>query len=227
MKHELHAIAYFGCKSARILHMKSLNRLQLSAIAAASVLLAYVGVASSMQPTNQANELDLSAILQTADAAAVDYFLKIDGVEGESTDDRHKGEIEILSFSWGESNMGTKVRGCGAGAGKVSMQDFHFTMAINKASPKLFLMCATGEHIKEATLMVRKAGTEAPVEYLKIKLSDVVVSSYQTGGSGDVPMDSFSLNFSKIEFEYKPQKPDGSLDAPIKAGYDLKLNKKV
>ncbi len=101
-------------------------------------------------------------------------------------------------------------------------------MAVNKASPKLFLMCATGEHIKEAILTVRKSGTEAPVEYLKVKLTDVVVSSYQTGGSGgDVPMESFSLNFSKIEFEYKPQKPDGSLDAPIKAGYDLKLNKKV
>jgi type VI secretion system secreted protein Hcp len=210
--------------------MKTLNRLQLSAIAVASVLFAFVGVASSsMQPTNQARELDWSSILQTADAAAVDYFLKIDGVEGESTDEKHRGEIEVLSWSWGASNAGLHSTGGGMGAGKVQMQDFHFTMSVNKATPKLFLMCATGEHIKEAILTVRKAGTDAPVEYLKIKLTDVLVSSYQTGGSGggDVPMESFSLNFSKIEIEYTPQNADGTLAAPIKAGYDLKLNKKV
>ena len=208
--------------------MKTLNTMQVASIVAASLLVGTVGVAASMQAKPAPQELDFAAILQTADAASVDYFLKIDGIDGESTDDRHKGEIEILSFSWGETTAGTMTRGGGGGAGKVSMQDFHFTMAMNKASPKLFLACATGEHIKEATLTLRKAGSDRQ-EYLVVKFTDLLVSSYQTGGSsGDVvPTESFSLNFSKIEFEYRPTNPDGSLGAPVKAGYDLKLNKKV
>jgi type VI secretion system secreted protein Hcp len=161
--------------------------------------------------------------------AAVDYFLKIEGVQGESTDDKHKNEIDVESWSWGESNAGTFSTGGGGGAGKVSMQDFHFVMKMNKATPKLMLACASGEHIKKAELVCRKAGKEQQ-EYLKIVLSDVLVSSYQTGGSAGssvVPMDQISLNFSKIEFEYKPQKADGTLDAAAKAGWDLKANKKV
>lgn len=160
--------------------------------------------------------------------AQTDYFLKIDGVEGDSTDDKHKGEIEVLSWSWGETNMGTHARGGGGGAGKVSMQDFNFTVAANKATPKLMIACATGEHLKEAVLVCRKAGGDQQ-EYMSWRLHDVLISSYQTGGgAGDVvPMDSFSLNFAKVEFEYKPQKEDGTLGSPVKAGYDLKLNKKI
>jgi type VI secretion system secreted protein Hcp len=161
--------------------------------------------------------------------AAVDYFLKIEGVDGESTDDKHKGEIDIDSFSWGETQSGTHSGGGGGGAGKVVMQDLHFTTKMSKATPKLMLACATGEHFKKATLICRKAGKEQQ-EFLKITLSDLLVSSYQTGGSshgGVVPTDQFSLNFAKIEYEYKPQKTDGSLDSPVKAGYDLKANKKV
>ena len=161
--------------------------------------------------------------------AQVDYFLKIEGIEGESTDDKHKKEIDVESWSWGETNTGSHATGGGGGAGKVSMQDFHFVMRMNKATPKLMLACATGEHIKKAELVCRKAGKEQQ-EYLKIVLSDLLVSSYQTGGSngsGLVPMDQVSLNFSKIEFEYKPQKADGTLDAPAKAGWDVKANKKV
>lgn len=160
--------------------------------------------------------------------AAVDYFLKVDGIDGESTDDKHKNEIDLESWSWGETNSGTSRAGGGGGAGKVVMQDFHFVMKVNKATPKLMLACATGQHIKEAKLVCRKAGGDQQ-EYMTIKFSDLLVSSYQTGGSqGDViPIDQIGFNFSKIEFEYKPQKADGSLDAPIKTGYDLKLNKKV
>lgn len=161
--------------------------------------------------------------------ASVDYFLKIDGIKGESTDDKHKDEIDLESWSWGETNSGSHSGGGGGGAGKVQMQDFHFVMKTNKATPELMLSCAIGKHIKEATLTCRKAGGEQQ-EFLKIKFSDLLVSSYQTGGSsgGDViPTEQISLNFSKIEYEYKPQKADGSLDGPVKAGYDLKLNKKV
>src|SRR5438128_11888840 len=131
--------------------------------------------------------------------AAVDYFLKLKGIDGESADAKHKGEIDVESWSWGESQSGTGHFGGGSGAGKVQMQDFHFVMKVNKASPKLLLACATGQHIKEATLTCRKAGKDQQ-EYLKFKFNDLLISSYQTGGSGHsdvVPTDQISFNYSK------------------------------
>jgi type VI secretion system secreted protein Hcp len=161
--------------------------------------------------------------------AVVDYFLKLDGIEGESQDHKHKGEIDVESWSWSEQQTGTHSGGGGGGAGKVAMQDFHFVMKVNKASPKLMLACADGEHIKKAVLTCRKAGKEQQ-EFLKITMSDLLVSSYQTGGSakGDlVPLEQISLNYAKIEFEYKEQKPDGTLGGAVKSGWDVKANKKV
>jgi len=156
---------------------------------------------------------------------AVDYFLKIKDVEGESHDKAHKDEIDILSWSWGETQTGAHSGGGGGGAGKVSMNDFSFTMRVNKASPKLLLACADGSHIPEATLVCRKAGKTAQ-EYMKIKFTGLLVSSFQTGGNNgeEVPVDSITLNFSKIEYSYAPQKGDGSLGTAIPVHYDLKLN---
>ena len=161
--------------------------------------------------------------------ANVDYFLKIDGIEGESKDDKHGSEIEVLSFSFGANQLGTHEAGQGGGGGKVAMQDFHFVMKVNKASPKLFLACATGEHIKKAVLVCRKAGSTQQ-EYVTYTFSDLIVSNYQTGGSGGsdiIPTDQISLNFAKIEFEYKTQDEKGILGKPVKVGYDLKANKKL
>jgi len=159
--------------------------------------------------------------------ALVDFFLKLEGIPGESHDHKHKDEIQLESWSWSEAQSGTHAAGGGGGAGKVHMQDLHITKKVDKSSPKLLLACATGEHIKGALLTCRKAGKEQQ-EYLKIKLSDLLVSSYQTGGSDGanlVPTDQIALNFTKIEFEYYPQKPDGSLDAKVVVGYDLKQSK--
>ena len=161
--------------------------------------------------------------------AAVDYFLKIDGIQGESTDKVHKGEIQVESFSFGEMQSGSASHGSGGGAGKVQMQDFHFVKKLDKASPSLFLACAVGQHIKKAELFCRKAGGKQE-EFLKVTLSDLIVSSYQTGGSGGsdiIPLDQVSLNFSKLEMEYKEQKADGAVAGPVKAGYDLKANVKL
>jgi type VI secretion system secreted protein Hcp len=161
--------------------------------------------------------------------AHVDYFLKLDGIEGESADSKHKNEIDLESWSLGATQAGTHGAGGGGGAGKVAFQDFHFVMKINKASPKLMLACASGEHIKKAVLSCRKAGKDQQ-EFLKITLSDVLVSSYQTGGSGHgdiVPTDQISINFSKIEQEYKEQKADGTLGGAVTAGWDVKSNKKI
>jgi type VI secretion system secreted protein Hcp len=157
---------------------------------------------------------------------SVDYFLKIKGIEGESNDKSHGKEIDIQSWSWGESNVGSSGAGAGGGgAGKVSMQDFSFVMNVNKASPKLLLACARGEHIADALLTCRKAGKEQQ-EYLKIKFTDLLISSFQTGGSAGsvIPTDQISFNFTKIEYEYYPQKKDGSLDSKVPVWYNLKEN---
>jgi type VI secretion system secreted protein Hcp len=158
--------------------------------------------------------------------AAVDYFLKIDGIQGESRDDRHKDEIDIESFSWGETQSGSFAVGGGGGAGKVSMQDFHFTMLVNKASPALFLACAQGDHIKNAILTCRKAGRDQQ-EFMKVTMNDVLVSSFQIGGagSGNSPTDQISLNFAKIEIEYKERDATGKLMGAIKKWFDLKSMK--
>lgn len=161
--------------------------------------------------------------------AAVDYFMRIDGVPGESTDAKRKGEIDLESWSWGETQTGTYGGGGGSGAGKVQMQDLHFVMRVNKASPRLLLACATGEHVKSAALTCRKAG-EGQQDFLIFTFGDVVVSSFQTGGSessDSLPMDQVSLSYTRIQVEYREQKPDGSLGPPTKVGWDLLKNQKI
>lgn len=156
--------------------------------------------------------------------AAVDYFLKIDTIKGESKADKHKDEIDVQSFSWGASQSGTFATGGGGGAGKVAMQDFHFTMGMNCASPALFLACASGQHIPKAILTCRKAGKDQQ-EFLKVTMSDILVSSFQTGGSGGgdiIPTDQISLNFAKIEIEYKEQNAQGQVTGSVKKFFDLK-----
>jgi type VI secretion system secreted protein Hcp len=160
---------------------------------------------------------------------ASDYLLKIEGIKGESNDAKLKEAIEIESFSWGATQTGSFASGGGGGAGKVNFQDIHFTTQVNAASPALAAKCASGEHIKLAELTVRKAGKEQQ-DYYKVKLGDVLVSSYQSGGANgasSVPTDQFSLNFAKIEFVYKAQKPDGTLGAAVEFGWDLKKTAKV
>ena len=160
---------------------------------------------------------------------AVEYFLKIDAIAGESQSRDHSGEIDVESWSWGESQVGLHSATGGAGAGKVQMQDFHFAMHMSKASPKLFLACASGQHIKFATLTGVRGGSEQPLNFMEWHVTDVLVSSYQTGGSEgeSLPTDQISMNFAKIEFEYVTQKADGTPGETIKAGWDLRLNQKV
>ena len=153
-------------------------------------------------------------------------FARIGTIKGESKDAKHKDEIEVLSWSWGVSQSGTMTHGGGGGAGKASFHDFNFTHHVDKASPLLMRACATGEHIKEATITVRKAG-KGPQEYLVIKMTDVVVTSVSLSVSaeGDATVEGVSLTFAKVDLEYKPQKPNGSLDVGIHFKYDLKANK--
>ena len=157
---------------------------------------------------------------------APNIFAKIGDVKGESLDSKHKDEIEVLSWSWGVSGGGGSMAfGGGGGAGKVSFQDFNFTHTIDKASPLLLKACATGEHIKEATLTVRKAG-KGQQEYLIIKMSDVLVSGVAIADTDQgASAEQVALNFAKVELAYRPQKADGSLDAAVTFKYDLTTNK--
>jgi type VI secretion system secreted protein Hcp len=155
---------------------------------------------------------------------AVDVFLKIEGIPGESNDDAHKTEIDVLSYSWGVSQTGTASYGGGMGAGKANFGDFNFMMRMNKATPKLMTACATGEHIKGATLSCRKAGGKQQ-DYMIYKFYDLIISSYQTSASSEEPTESISFNYSKMEMAYKIQKADGTLENGPEFKYDLKSNK--
>ncbi len=158
---------------------------------------------------------------------AADIFAKLGDIKGESIDDKHKDEIEVLSYSWGVTNAGSMSFGTGGGEGKASFQDLSFTHKIDKASPVLMQTCATGVHLKEATITHRKAG-KGQQEYLVIKMNDVIVTGVTHGGTGnDGSSENVTIAFAKVNVEYKPQKPDGSLVAGIHFKYDLKAQKEA
>jgi type VI secretion system secreted protein Hcp len=156
------------------------------------------------------------------------YVLKIDGIPGESKESKHKGEIDVLSWSWGEQ-ASVSSGGSGGGAGKVEMGPVHVAAHTSQASPKLLLACASGQHIKEAVLTVARKTKGKRRDFLVIKLTDVLVSSYQVSGAQpeSTPLDAFSLDFSKIEMDYTQIKADGSPGTLVKAGWDIKSNKPV
>jgi type VI secretion system secreted protein Hcp len=158
---------------------------------------------------------------------ASDIFAKLGDIKGESIDDKHKDEIEVLSYSWGVANAGSMGYGTGGGEGKATFHDLSFTHKIDKASPVLMQACATGVHLKDATITHRKAG-KGQQEFLVIKMNDVIVTSVTHGSSGaDGASENVSIAFAKVNVEYKPQKADGSLEAGIHFKYDLKAQKEA
>jgi type VI secretion system secreted protein Hcp len=159
---------------------------------------------------------------------ASDYLLVIDGIKGESTDSKRPNSIEVESFTWGHQNDGSAAAGSGAGSGKVEFKDVRFTAGVSAATPHLAQVCANGKHIKKAQLFVRKQGDEQQ-EYYVVTLEDLIVSAFDSGAAGNsgMPVDQFTLNFSKIRFDYRKQKEDGTLDAPISMGWSVKENKSI
>ena len=158
---------------------------------------------------------------------AVDMFLKLDDIKGESLDKVHKDQIDVLSWSWGMSNSGTTHMGGGGGSGKCNVQDLSFTKHVDSASHALLLACSNGQHHKQANLYVRKAGGKnAPIEYIKIEMDEVMVTSVSCGGSGgeDRLTENVTLNFAKVKYEYTPQKPDGTPDSTKTMTYDIAAN---
>ena len=158
---------------------------------------------------------------------AVDMFLMLDGIKGESADDKHKGEIDIESFSWGLAQMGSGNRSTGLGTGKVDVGDLTIMKVIDKASPTLQLACANGKHIAKGKLTVRKAG-ENPLDYFTVDLEQVLISSYQVSGSGGggTPTESVSINFAKIKTEYWTQSEKGAKGENANFSWDVAKNVK-
>lgn len=159
---------------------------------------------------------------------AVDMFLELEGVKGESVDKVHKGKIDILAWSWGLSNTGTLHHGSGGGAGKANFQDISITKFIDAASPTLMLYCANGKHFATGKLIVRKAG-ENPLEYLVLDLTKAMVSSYSTGGSGGEERltENVTLNFAQVKVEYVTQTEKGGKGTPQAFGWNIAENVKV
>jgi type VI secretion system secreted protein Hcp len=159
---------------------------------------------------------------------AMDMFIKLGDIKGESKDKSHKDEIDVLSWSWGLSQSGTMHMGGGGGAGKANFQDISMVKYIDKASPNLMYAVSSGKHYPEALLTVRKAGENA-IEYLKITMQKVLISSISTGGSGgeDRLTENVTLNFAAVKVEYSPQKEDGSADAAIRYGWNIAENVKI
>ena len=156
---------------------------------------------------------------------AVDMFIKIGAVDGESSDAKHKKDIDVLAWSWGASQSGTTHVGTGGGAGKVSVQDLSFTKYVDASSHALLLACCKGTHYDKAVLVVRKAGDD-PLEYIKVTMEDLIVTSISTGGSGgeDRLTENVTLNFAKVKFEYDPQTKKGGGEGVKTAAWNIAEN---
>lgn len=159
---------------------------------------------------------------------AVDIFLKLsNNIKGESQDSTHMDEIDVLAWNWGLSQSGTTHVGSGGGGGKVNVQDISLTKYVDLASNDLIKRCTTGEHIENGELVVRKSGGSAPVEYFRMKMENIMISSYSTGGSKDGLdriQENLTLNFRKFEIAYTLQEASGAAGAESLAGWDIAKN---
>jgi len=160
-----------------------------------------------------------------------DSFCKIDGVPGESLDDKHKDWIEILSFSHGISQPSTSTRSSAGGASseRVDHQDYVIVKHVDKASPKLYELCSTGKHIPTVTIELCRAGGDK-LKYMEVKMEQVIISSVHPGGSAggndSFPTESVAFNYGKVKWTYTQQKrADGSGGGNVTGGWDLTANK--
>jgi type VI secretion system secreted protein Hcp len=154
---------------------------------------------------------------------AVDYYLKVDSIDGESADDKHKNEIQLLSYSWGGTQT-TSVAGTGgSGAGKVNLSELAVTKYLDKATPKLFKSMVAGTHIANATLTAIKAGTEGK-PFLTVTLGELFVTSIHLSASTEVPVESVSFSYNTIKIDYSTQDESGTLTTAGSVSYNLKAN---
>jgi len=160
---------------------------------------------------------------------AQDMFIKIEGIDGESEDGAHKGEIDIITWAWEVTQASSMHSGSGGGTGKATVHDLEFVHNVDKATPNLLKYCLTGKHIGEAVLTVRKSGG-TPLEYLKITMNDVVVTSVRPSGSASDDNrinETVKLAFSKVKQEYIVQNAQGGSSGAVTASFDIKANKEA
>jgi type VI secretion system secreted protein Hcp len=157
---------------------------------------------------------------------AVDIFLKIDDVSGESVDAKYKGWIEVLSFAIGASQSAAAHSGSLSGWGKVDLHDIDVHKYTDRSTPKLLAWCGSGRHLKNVRIVARKAGGK-PLEYITVTLEDAIIASVTLGSKGTEERltEDVTLNFKRIRYEYVPQRADGSGDASIPMGWDVAANK--
>jgi type VI secretion system secreted protein Hcp len=161
-----------------------------------------------------------------------DAFLKVETVDGESTDEKHSNWIEVLSYSWGvDQPQSSSASSHGSlSAERANFHPFVVVKAIDKASAKLALACASGEHYPKATLEICRAGGDKQ-PYMEYKLTDVMVSSFRPGGTGHgeaLPLEEVSFSYGQIEWKYTQTKVAGGKGSGnVAAGWDLKANKKI
>ncbi|HEU5341492.1 type VI secretion system tube protein Hcp [Edaphobacter sp.] len=154
---------------------------------------------------------------------AVDYFLKLDGIQGESQESNHKNEIQLLSFSWGASNVSSVAGTGGSGAGKVDLSDLSAMIYFDKSTPKFFKSICKGTHIPTGTLTATKAGAEKP--YLKVDLKELFVTSLQISASSEIPSVSVSFTYNEIKIDYSTQDEKGNLTSTGPVTWNLKESK--
>ena len=156
---------------------------------------------------------------------ASNFYLKLDNIDGESRDDVHKKEIEILDFTFGVSNTGSRHGGSGGGTGQAHVQDIGFTKYADKSSPILMKYCVLHTDIPNGKITCYKAAGEQRVKYLVIELKEVLITSYQTGGGDGIAMESGTLNFAEIKYVYSEQKTDQAAGGPVEFAYNIPEHK--
>lgn len=158
---------------------------------------------------------------------ATDIFLKIDGIKGEATDDKHKDEIEILSWNWGVTHPISSA-GTGMSGGKADVQEMRLDKHVDKSSAPLFKYCLNGKHLPEIKLTQHRSG-EGKLDYVTVTMKDAMIAAVQSGGvnGSEVPRESLSIAFGQVEFSYTPQKPDGKADGAVTLKWDIKANKEA
>lgn len=208
--------------------MRTKSKYQLAALAAGSILASFIavaGIVTSSRPSDHVvRELDFPPVI-IANAATVDYFLKVDGIKGESTTPGHEDEIELVSFSWGVSR---EVNAGGStGDAKAKFEDLGVIKLQDKSSTKLFLASSSSKVIDKVVLMGIRTDL-AGQQFMKVELEKVVISSFiESSITGELPNENVKLNFERIELIYRPTNPDGSLGTPFRAGWDVVQNKET
>jgi type VI secretion system secreted protein Hcp len=173
----------------------------------------------------------LAAMLGTTLAVAIpasaagDQFIKFSDVKGDVLDKSHKGDVEILSWSWGVNTSGAKTAAAASAGGKPSVHLFTFTKQVDRASSQLLAFALNGKHLKTATLTMRKAGARQPLEFLRITFDDLVVTSVDLSGNGEQVLESVSIAFARVKYEYIPQSETGAAEAAMVTEWDVAANK--